>query len=50
MIRRACDLGAADFISRPFFGDIIIRRIENVLSMYLGMSITDRKAPFRSIP
>ena len=36
MIHRACELGAADFISRPFFGDIIMRRIENVLSMYPG--------------
>lgn len=47
VIRRACELGAADFISRPFFGDIIIRRIENVLSVYPGHI---HSAPVRALP
>lgn len=33
-VRRAYELGAADYISRPFDEIIILRRMENVISLY----------------
>ncbi len=34
-VERAYDLGAIDFISRPFDPRIVLRRIENTLSLYM---------------
>ncbi len=34
IVRRAYDLGAADYISRPFDGSIVYRRVSNIIRLY----------------
>ncbi len=34
-IRRAYDMGASDYISRPFDSRIVYRRVNNIIKLYL---------------